>query len=185
MVILRIVSLGLLFATFPMFLLLTGKGRFLLKSMIVKIKQGIRSLLKNLKLWSFNDREFRGASSKFPLEPKPKRGESGYVKPNGLVSRLSKTITIAAIVVAAVIAGNTVSAQVTALPPLASLKTVSVREPDNLGDFVKDKVAAIKLGKALFWDMQVGSDGKTSCATCHFHAGAARRFSLSQVVKSK
>ncbi|MHC5747396.1 MAG: cytochrome-c peroxidase [Nostoc sp.] len=174
MVILRIVSLGLLFATFPMFLLLTGNGRFLLKSMVVQIKQGIRSL-KNLKLWSFNDQESRGASSKFPVDPKRKRGESGYVKPNGIVSKLSKTITIAAIVVAAVIAGNTVSAQVTAFPPLASLKTVSVPEPDNLGDFIKDKVAAIKLGKALFWDMQVGSDGKTSCATCHFHAGADNR----------
>ncbi|MHC5778411.1 hypothetical protein [Nostoc sp.] len=23
--------------------------------------------------------------------------------------------------------------------------------------------------------MQVGSDGKTSCATCHFHAGADNR----------
>ncbi|MHC5778410.1 hypothetical protein [Nostoc sp.] len=131
MVILRIVSLGLLFATFPMFLLLTGNGRFLLKSMVVQIKQGIRSL-KNLKLWSFNDQESRGASSKFPVDPKRKRGESGYVKPNGIVSKLSKTITIAAIVVAAVIAGNTVSAQVTAFPPLASLKTVSVPEPDNL-----------------------------------------------------
>ncbi|MEH2112613.1 MAG: cytochrome c peroxidase [Nostoc sp.] len=74
---------------------------------------------------------------------------------------------------AAVIAGNTVSAQVT--PPLASLKSISVPQPDNLGDFVKDKVAAIKLGKALFWDMQVGSDGETSCASCHFHAGADNR----------
>jgi cytochrome c peroxidase len=32
--------------------------------------------------------------------------------------------------------------------------------------------AAIKLGKALFWDMQVGSDGKTACASCHYRAGA-------------
>nr|WP_265273287.1 cytochrome c peroxidase [Nostoc sp. KVJ3] len=83
-------------------------------------------------------------------------------------------ITIAAIIMVAVIAGNTVSAQVTP-PPLASLKSVSVPQPDNLGDFVKDKPAAIKLGKALFWDMQVGSDGMTSCATCHFHAGADSR----------
>jgi cytochrome c peroxidase len=37
------------------------------------------------------------------------------------------------------------------------------------------KAAAIKLGKTLFWDMQVGSDGVTSCATCHFHAGADNR----------
>ncbi|MCC5642691.1 cytochrome C peroxidase [Nostoc sp. CHAB 5824] len=94
-------------------------------------------------------------------------------KLNYLRSRFSKTITIAAIILVAVIAGNSVSAQVTGSP--ASLKSVSVPEPDNLGDFVKDKVAAIKLGKTLFWDIQVGSDGQTSCASCHFHAGADNR----------
>ena len=31
---------------------------------------------------------------------------------------------------------------------------------------------AIVLGKALFWDQQVGSDGRVACATCHFNAGA-------------
>ena len=56
--------------------------------------------------------------------------------------------------------------------PLASLKTVPVPEPANLMDFVADKPAAIQLGKALFWDTQVGSDGQTACATCHFQAGA-------------
>jgi cytochrome c peroxidase len=58
-------------------------------------------------------------------------------------------------------------------PP--SLKHTPVPEPPNLGDFVKDKKAAITLGKALFWDMQVGSDGMQACATCHFHAGADHR----------
>ncbi len=29
----------------------------------------------------------------------------------------------------------------------------------------------IALGKAFFWDMQTGSDGKVACATCHFKAG--------------
>ena len=86
-------------------------------------------------------------------------------------SRLSRITTIAAIIAATVIVGHTVSAQVA--PP--ALKTVPVPEPDNLGDFVKNKVAAIELGKALFWDMQVGSDGIQSCATCHFHAGADNR----------
>ncbi len=33
---------------------------------------------------------------------------------------------------------------------------------------------AIALGKALFWDMQVGSDGM-ACASCHFSAGADSR----------
>lgn len=33
----------------------------------------------------------------------------------------------------------------------------------------------IAFGKALFWDMRVGSDGTQACATCHFHAGADNR----------
>ena len=59
-----------------------------------------------------------------------------------------------------------------------SLKThlqTLVLEPPNLGDFVKNKPAAIALGKALFWDMSVGSDGVQACASCHFNAGADSR----------
>jgi cytochrome c peroxidase len=40
---------------------------------------------------------------------------------------------------------------------------------------VKDKDKLIQLGKAFFWDMQVGSDGVQACATCHFSAGADSR----------
>jgi cytochrome c peroxidase len=77
-------------------------------------------------------------------------------------------------------------------PP--SLKTVPRPEPNNLGNYLKSepdpnalnpsgfpiptaaaRQAAIALGKALFWDMQLGSDGVTACATCHFHAGADSR----------
>src|SRR3954463_4409880 len=58
-------------------------------------------------------------------------------------------------------------------PP--SLKTVPVPEPAALMNFVKDRKAAINLGKALFWDMQVGSDGVQACASCHFHSGADHR----------
>ncbi len=32
-----------------------------------------------------------------------------------------------------------------------------------------------QLGKALFFDMQVGGDGIQGCATCHYHAGADQR----------
>jgi cytochrome c peroxidase len=68
-------------------------------------------------------------------------------------------------------------------PPLASdlanlpgdLRPIAIPEPANLGDFVKDRAAAIALGKALFWDMQVGSDGVQACASCHFRAGADPR----------
>ena len=55
------------------------------------------------------------------------------------------------------------------------LRAIAVPEPPNLGEFVKDREAAIRLGKALFWDMQLGSDGIQACASCHFRAGADPR----------
>ena len=66
--------------------------------------------------------------------------------------------------------GGEVRGQLENLVP-ESLDTVPVPIPPNLGDFVKDLKKAEILGKALFWDMQVGSDGKQACASCHFHAG--------------
>ncbi|MBL8469597.1 cytochrome-c peroxidase [Methyloversatilis discipulorum] len=42
---------------------------------------------------------------------------------------------------------------------------------DGADPIVVDRAAAIALGKALFWDSNVGSDGM-ACASCHFHAGA-------------
>jgi cytochrome c peroxidase len=68
-------------------------------------------------------------------------------------------------------------------PPLDSdlvslpgdLRAVAVPAPPNLNDFVKDPAMARALGKALFWDMQVGSDGVQACASCHFRAGADPR----------
>ena len=45
-----------------------------------------------------------------------------------------------------------------------------------MDDYVADRAAAIRLGKALFWDKNVGSDGQTACASCHSQAGADTRF---------
>ena len=45
---------------------------------------------------------------------------------------------------------------------------------DGNSPIVLDKNAAIQLGKALFWDTNVGSNG-VACASCHFHAGADMR----------
>jgi hypothetical protein len=45
----------------------------------------------------------------------------------------------------------------------------------DLVDYIANLSAAIRLGKALFWDMQAGSDNQTACATCHFKAGADGR----------
>ena len=56
-----------------------------------------------------------------------------------------------------------------------SLRTATVPQPFFLGIYVLNNTAAIRLGKVLFWDMQVGSDGIQACGTCHFHAGADNR----------
>src|SRR5262245_66276955 len=58
---------------------------------------------------------------------------------------------------------------------IATLKGVAVPTPAGLAQYVTDQQSLIVLGKALFWDVQVGSDGRTACATCHFHAGANHR----------
>ena len=60
-------------------------------------------------------------------------------------------------------------------PQLVSLKQVPIPQPTNAGVYVKDQTSLVVLGKALFWDLQAGSDGKTACASCHFHAGADHR----------
>jgi cytochrome c peroxidase len=72
-------------------------------------------------------------------------------------------------------AQNPVAPQERVDRPLNSLKTVQVPEPRNLSKFIRDKDAAIALGKALFWDAQTGSNGAQSCASCHFHAGVDSR----------
>ena len=73
-------------------------------------------------------------------------------------------------------------------PPPDSLSTLAVpavverlselplvdESDDGAGGFVKNEDAAILLGKALFWDQQMGSDGQ-ACASCHYHAGADNR----------
>lgn len=56
-----------------------------------------------------------------------------------------------------------------------SLKTVQRPLMGRFDRFIRNEQAAIALGKALFWDMQVGSDGIQACASCHFHAGADSR----------
>jgi cytochrome c peroxidase len=60
-------------------------------------------------------------------------------------------------------------------PGPGSLKRMPVPEPTNLGVYLRNRNVAIALGKAFFWDMQVGTDGVQACASCHFRAGADPR----------
>jgi cytochrome c peroxidase len=55
------------------------------------------------------------------------------------------------------------------------LNPANAPKPPDLQRFIRDEAAAQKLGKALFWDMQAGSDGRTACASCHYAAGADSR----------
>lgn len=54
--------------------------------------------------------------------------------------------------------------------PVFPLGDLQPPEPDVAG-FIINRTAAAQLGKALFWDINAGSDGQ-ACASCHFHAGA-------------
>jgi cytochrome c peroxidase len=100
-------------------------------------------------------------------------------------SKLFRTLQVAAVVVVVVAAAGylglvraqnaTSTPQVIPLRPLAPLSSVPVPEVPGLSDYIADKNGAIALGKALFWDMQAGSDGVQACASCHFNAGADSR----------
>jgi cytochrome c peroxidase len=57
--------------------------------------------------------------------------------------------------------------------PLAPLSSVAVPAPAGGG--IVNQAAAVQLGKALFWDVQVGGDGRQACASCHFFAGEDTR----------
>ncbi len=90
--------------------------------------------------------------------------------------------TVAAAFVMFMGAGNTLPQSPQSLPsPVAvraqraySLKSIQIPRPD-LTRYVQDEHALIVLGKALFWDMQLSSDSRVACASCHFHAGADHR----------
>ncbi|MEH2355447.1 cytochrome-c peroxidase [Nostoc sp.] len=110
-----------------------------------------------------------------------------------IISRYLRPLAIFVIVSLAIASGGIVSAQVTPNPaPLNNITSLpsatsgdptpanpplltAVPQPSNLGDFVDNQKALLQLGKALFWDMQLGSDGIQSCASCHFHAGVDTR----------
>jgi cytochrome c peroxidase len=85
-------------------------------------------------------------------------------------------VVLSAVAAAAILTSPSLAQVPPELPaPPASLGTVWVPEPTRLAEVVQDRTAAIALGKALFWDIAVGSDGQTACASCHGHAGVDPR----------
>jgi cytochrome c peroxidase len=60
-------------------------------------------------------------------------------------------------------------------PTSASVTPVSGPGTSKPDSYIRDERTLLILGKALFWDMQLSSDSRMACASCHFHAGADHR----------
>ncbi|MFM9144390.1 MAG: cytochrome c peroxidase [Phycisphaerales bacterium] len=85
-------------------------------------------------------------------------------------------VRLVAAAVAGALAASSVGQEADPAPtPPPALGTVWVPAPTQLAGVVADRDVAIALGKALFWDIAVGSDKQTACATCQGHAGVDPR----------
>ena len=103
----------------------------------------------------------------------PKETKSSQKRPTETWWGAPVAKVLCAMPLALLLTSSVARAQNLTAPP--SLKTLPVPAPASLLNYVTNKAAAVRLGKALFWDMQVGSDGVQACASCHFQAGADGR----------
>lgn len=87
-------------------------------------------------------------------------------------SRIPENGTVVAV---PVVVGGTLYEGEVELGEFELEEVVELEAPVNEEHFIKGRRMAEDLGKALFWDMQVGSDGVQSCGSCHFHAGVDNR----------
>jgi|688.fasta_scaffold01889_22 cytochrome c peroxidase len=62
----------------------------------------------------------------------------------------------------------------TAVKPPMTVTIDGVSQLNGITSITRNNAALVQLGKALFWDTAVGSDGM-ACASCHFAAGADSR----------
>lgn len=63
--------------------------------------------------------------------------------------------------------------QLRALFDLRPLSQEPIPQPS--GGHIVNQAAAVRLGKAFFWDIQASGDGQVACATCHVTAGSDAR----------
>ncbi|MGI9419274.1 MAG: cytochrome-c peroxidase [Geminicoccaceae bacterium] len=86
--------------------------------------------------------------------------------------RARKLLSATAMTAAALLLGSLAAPAVDAQEPdgISSLRGKRPNLP-NLDGIVVNRSNLRVLGKALFWDISVGSDG-VSCASCHFHGGS-------------
>jgi cytochrome c peroxidase len=104
------------------------------------------------------------------LAPDAEEGLDGGVSPAALVAKALGTDARPEGAAASEFASLPGGFEFTRVMPLRKEKV-----PAATGLHIVNMPAAVRLGKALFWDVQVGSDGQTACATCHFKAGTDDR----------
>ena len=116
-------------------------------------------------------------------------GDNAIIPPNGTVVAMAAFFDNVLHEVVTDADGVPVIDPATGLPELEAV--VALETPVNEEDFFRNpadvagvpaelqpligRPAAEILGKALFWDMQIGSDGVQACGSCHFHAGVDNR----------
>lgn len=109
----------------------------------------------------------------------------------GLLSSLGCAAAAACSLLACAAAGPAPEAQAEATDDLAALPAASLQQqlasrfgfrplaqepvPQPIGSHIMDQAAAVRLGKAFFWDIQAGSDGQVACAVCHQSFGTDAR----------
>jgi cytochrome c peroxidase len=94
---------------------------------------------------------------------------------NTQISEVKITSAAMTVAVAPDIGVNLASLKGISPPSVPGLLSFDSSRPEIVTPVVTSKAAAIALGKALFWDQALGSDG-IACASCHYQAGADIRF---------
>jgi cytochrome c peroxidase len=93
------------------------------------------------------------------------------------MKQLAGVLRLSAAIIGLTVLTPFVYAQI--VDPLPTVEPLGDKKPPGppeaqLAEIVKDQNSLVVLGKALFWDSSVGSDGQ-ACASCHFNAGADPR----------
>src|SRR5690242_20368785 len=99
---------------------------------------------------------------------------------NGMTRHLKHLLGTAALVAAGGLLALAPDAARAADSPNRALTPLTGKRPPappaaDYAKLVADQGKLVALGKALFWDIGVGSRGDLACASCHFHAGADPR----------
>ncbi len=132
----------------------------------------LRRVIGELVVDADNNLVVRNPETNASLDPDPDAPDA-RIPPDGTIVAIPATNAAGQLVD---IDGNVITALETPLNENDFLRPATdvAGLPAPLRPLIGRRAAEV-LGKALFWDMQVGSDGVQACGTCHFAAGADNR----------